>query len=70
MNQHINNILSLKDELFAMGEEIAKSHITAFLLSSLPRSYDSLVIVLEARSEQEFTLEFTKNKLVDECRHK
>lgn len=70
MNHHINNILTLKDKLYAIGEEIADSHIVALLLCSLPHSYDPLFTVLEARSESDLTLEFVKSKLTDEFRHR
>lgn len=70
MNSHINNILTLKDKLFAMGEEIAESHIVALLLCSLPHSYDPLVTALEARPEDDLTLEFINKKLTDEFRYR
>lgn len=53
-----------------MGEEIAESHIVALLLGSLPHSYDPLVIALEARPEDDLTLEFIKKKLTDEFRYR
>lgn len=45
MNSHINNILTLRNKLSAIGEDIAKSHIVALLLCSIPHSYDALALL-------------------------
>lgn len=70
MHAHINTILTLKDKLFAIGGEIKDSHIVALLLCSLPRSYDTLITALEARPENDLSLEFVKNKLTYEHSHR
>lgn len=63
MHFHNNNILTLKDKLFAIGEEIAESHIFALLLCSLPHSYDPW-------PENDLKLEFIKIRLTDEFTHR
>lgn len=70
MNYHINNILSLKDKIFTIGKEITESLICALLLCSLPHSYDPLVTAFQARPYVVLTLEFIKNKLTDEYKHR
>lgn len=67
---HIKTILTLKDKLFAIGEEIKYSHNVTLLLCSLSQSYDTLVISLEDRPENDILLEFVKNKLTDEHHHR
>lgn len=70
MNHHINNILTFKDKLYAIGEEIVDSHIIALLLCSLPNSCDPPITALEARSGSDLYLEFVKKELTDEFRHR
>lgn len=67
---HINNKLSLRDKLVDIGEDIIDSHIYAPQLCSLSHSYDHLVITLEARNEKDLTIEFVKNKFMDEHKHR
>ncbi|UYV62499.1 SMG1 [Cordylochernes scorpioides] len=66
MQQHITTMMELVDKLRTIGETLKDSHITAILLCSLPKSYSNLITVLESRPDDELTLEFTKNKLLDE----
>ncbi|UYV64622.1 hypothetical protein LAZ67_3001360 [Cordylochernes scorpioides] len=66
MQQHITTMMELVDKLRTIGETLKDSHITAILLCSLPKSYSNLITMLESRSDDELTLEFTKNKLLDE----
>lgn len=47
-----------------------ESFIIVFVLASLPESFDTLVISLEARREDELTIEFVKQKLIDESLRK
>ncbi|UYV77415.1 hypothetical protein LAZ67_15000946 [Cordylochernes scorpioides] len=66
MQQHITTMMELVDKLRTIGETLKDSHITAILLCSLPKSYSNLITMLESRPDDELTLEFTKNKLLDE----
>ena len=49
-----------------IGEDIPDFHVAALLLSGLPESYENLVTALDARPDDELTLEYVKGKLVDE----
>lgn len=64
-----NHLLQF-DELFSMAEsmEIVFPEIfkIAFLLASMPDSYDNLVVALEARNEKDLTFHLVKQKLSDE----
>ena len=66
MQQHIINVVSLIDRLNAMGENIAGNMSVAFLLSSLPESYDTVVMSLETRKEEDLTFEIVKTRLLEE----
>ncbi|UYV68769.1 hypothetical protein LAZ67_6000770 [Cordylochernes scorpioides] len=66
MQQHITTMMELVDKLRTIGETLKDSHITAILLCSLPKSYSNLITMLESRPDDELTLEFAKNKLLDE----
>lgn len=46
--------------------EVSESWSVAMLLSSLPRSYDTLITALEARKEEELTFAFVQQKLIAE----
>lgn len=60
-------MLDLVDRLEALGETLKDKMVIAMLLSSLPDSYNTLITVLETRSEEEFTTELVKSKLIDEA---
>ncbi|UYV73309.1 hypothetical protein LAZ67_10002666 [Cordylochernes scorpioides] len=66
MQQHITTMMEIIDKLRTIGETLKDSQITAILLCSLPKSYSNLITMLESRPDDELTLEFTKNKLLDE----
>ena len=66
LNVHITRLLELIDKLKSIRENIDDSHTSAFMLYSLPKSYDRLITALEARPENELNSEFIRNKLIDE----
>lgn len=66
MEKHINDLENLTEQLSALGESIAENLLIAFLLSSLPESYNTLITALETRPEQDLTLSLVKNKLIEE----
>lgn len=47
-----------------MGQPLKDNIAIAFLLSSLPESYNSIVMSLESRPETDLTLSFVKEKLI------
>lgn len=66
METHIYTIKELADRLKNMGRTLAEDLIVAILLSSLPKSYDSLIIALDSRPNDGLTLEFVSNKLINQ----
>lgn len=61
---HLNNILSIVDELKALGEQIKDSMVVGLMLSSLSENFNPLVSALETKPENELTINFVKEKLV------
>ncbi|UYV69497.1 hypothetical protein LAZ67_6003814 [Cordylochernes scorpioides] len=56
MQQHITTMMEIIDKLRTIGETLKDSYITI----------SNLITMLESRPDDELTLEFTKNKLLDE----
>lgn len=67
MEEHINTYLDLVDQLAALGEVLKDKMIIAMLLCSLPESYNTLIVALETRAEDDLTVELVKSKLIDEA---
>lgn len=64
---HISELTDLFQRLVDLGEEqLSEKWMVAMILSSLPRSYDTLVTALEARSEADITMPLVKSKLINE----
>lgn len=59
INQMQNLFVKLKD---ISNDELTESWSVGMLLSSLPRSYDTLITALEARKEDELTFGFVQQK--------
>ena len=70
MNDYIRSTLEMVEHLRGIGEEIQEFHVAALLLSGLPDSYENLVTALDARPDDELTLEYVKGKLVDEYKRR
>ena len=70
MQNYIRSTLEMVERLRGIGEDIQDFHIAALLLSGLPDSYETLVTALDARPDDELTLEYVKGKLVDEYRRR
>jgi len=67
METHISELTNLFQRLVDLGEEqLSERWMVAMILSSLPRSYDTLVTALEARSEADITMPLVKSKLINE----
>ncbi|KAF2891631.1 hypothetical protein ILUMI_14542 [Ignelater luminosus] len=67
MKDPIAELINLFQKLTDIGEDkLSKKWTVAMILSSLPRSYDSLVTALETRPEADITLSLVKSKLIDE----
>ncbi|KXJ83780.1 hypothetical protein RP20_CCG025484 [Aedes albopictus] len=53
-----------------MGEALKEHLVVAILLSSLPKSFNPLVIALEGRPEEDLKLDYVKGKLLDEWKRR
>lgn len=68
MQDHIFSMMESFEQLVGMGgENISENWIVAMLLSSLPRSYDTLITALETRPEGDLTQSLVQSKLLEEC---
>ncbi|GJQ81507.1 hypothetical protein Trydic_g14661 [Trypoxylus dichotomus] len=64
---HIAELRNLVQKLTDLGEkQLSESWTVAMVLSSLPRSYDTLVTALETRPETDPTLSLVQSNLVGE----
>lgn len=70
MQDYIRATLELVERLRGIGEEVREFHVAALLLGGLPENYETLVTALDARPDDELTLEYVKGKLVDEFKRK
>lgn len=67
LDKHLQKMNEYFQQLHSMGEtKLSETWSVAFLLSSLPDSYDVLVTALETRPEAELTLNLVEAKLKDE----
>ena len=66
IHEHIKYMKELTDKLSAIGAPIEEEDQVVTLLGSLPASYSTLVTALEARVDDNLTLEFVQQALVNE----
>ena len=66
MHNHLHQLDELFDQLAAIGEEVSEVHKVAVLLRSVQESYATLVTALLAREDNELTLVFVKQALLDD----
>lgn len=67
---HLDEMVEKFQRLTAMGEVKPEFLVSALLLNSLPKSYDSLVLALETRNEAEFNINVVKNIVCEEYRRR
>jgi transposase InsO family protein len=65
MITHINKVKTMAEQLDAIGAPVKADDVVMTLLSSLPTSYDNLIVALESRSD-DLSLEFTTARLIHE----
>ena len=70
IDEHLKELSTLRLRLIALGEEMKDPSFVALILSSLPRSYDGLIVALESRPDANLTVDFVKGKLLDEGRRR
>ena len=63
---HLRELDELSDKLAAIGEEVTEVNKVTVLLRSVQESYPTLVTALLARGDDELTLVFVKQALLDE----
>ena len=63
---HLRKLDELADQLSAIGEEVKEIHKVAVLLRSVQETYSTLVTALLARGDEELTMVFVKQALLDE----
>ena len=66
IHEHIKYMKELTDKLSAIGAPIEEEDQVVALLGSLPASFSTLVTALEARVDDNLTLEFVQQALVNE----
>src|SRR6218665_1259601 len=67
MQEYISAVLRLVEQLRGVGEEVSDQQVATLFLCGLPDEYETLIT---ARDEDELTLEYVKNKLVDAYKRK
>ena len=66
ISDHLRKLDELADQLAAIGEEVNEIHKVAVLLRSVQEIYSTLVTALLARGDEELTMVFVKQALLDE----
>lgn len=71
MEKHMGEFNKLFQRLAALGENsLPDNWRVAIVLSSLPKSYDSMASALEMRREDELTMSLVQSKLLDEYKRR
>ena len=70
MENSITEFLSIVDRLRDLGGNLEEHKTVAFLLGTLPDDYNNLISSLEMRPESDLTIDFVKEKLVQEYKRK
>ena len=63
---HLRKLDELADQLAAIGEEVKEIHKVAVLLRSVQETYSTLATALLAQGDEELTMVFVKQALLDE----
>ena len=66
IQEHLHQLNELSDHLAAIGEAVSEIHKVAVLLRSVQDSYSTLATALLARGDDELTLVFVQQSLLDE----
>lgn len=66
ISDHLRKLDEMADQLSAIGEEVKEIHKVAVLLRSVQETYSTLVTALLARGDDELTMVFVKQSLLDE----
>ena len=66
LETHLNTFFEICDRLDEIEETLTDRLQIAMLLSSLPESFDSIIMALEARPDEDLTINLVKEKLMNE----
>ena len=66
LETHLNTFFEICDRLDEIEETLTDRLQIAMLLSSLPESFDSIIMALEARPDEDLTINLVKEKLINE----
>ena len=66
ISDHLRKLDELTDQPTAIGEEVKEIHKVAVLLCSVQESYSTLVTALLAQGDDDLTMVFVKQSLLDE----
>jgi transposase InsO family protein len=65
MQEYLSKVVTLKNQLTAVGETVSENSVAMQILHSLPESYDNLVVALETRDDIP-TIEQLRTRLLQE----
>jgi len=63
---YINRVRNLSENLKAMGGEVTEMDVAMRVLNGLPSKYENLLVALDAKGEDELSLDFVKSRLFQE----
>jgi len=65
---YINRVRNLGESLKAMGGEVTEMDVAMSVLNGLTSKYENLLVALDAKGEDELSLDFVKTRLLQEER--
>jgi len=65
---YINRVRNLGENLKAMGGEVTEMDVAMSVLNGLTSNYENLLVALDAKGEDELSLDFVKSRLLQEER--
>ncbi|XP_011313392.1 uncharacterized protein [Fopius arisanus] len=68
--EHLSTLCNLVNQVTALGKNFEDDDIVAIMLSSLPESYGTLVMALEARPETDLTQSLVKGNIIAEWKRR
>jgi len=65
---YINRVRNLGENLKAMGGEVTEMDVAMSVFTGLTSNYENLLVALDAKGEDELSLDFVKSRLLQEER--
>jgi len=63
---YINRVRNLGENLKAMGSEVTEMEVAMSVLNGVTSKYENLLVALDAKGEDELSLDFVKSRLLQE----